>query len=238
LPGALLAGVVTLVVMLAAAGPALAVAGGSLPGNTDPPAISGTSQVGQTIGCSQGTWTGSPTSFAYQWNRDGGGITGAIADSYVIVDADAGKQITCTVTASNVNGSTAATSAAVGATAAPASAPAPAPAPVVSVPALPRAAEVIALPSSKRCASRRRFRIHVKRTAGVTYASAAVFVNGKRVKVVKQARLTAPVDLRGLPKGRFSVKIVVTTVDGRKVSATRRYRACAAKRGGKRKHRL
>ena len=43
------------------------------PGNTAPPAISGVAQVGRTLGCSQGSWTNAPTSFAYavEARRDG-----------------------------------------------------------------------------------------------------------------------------------------------------------------------
>ena len=35
------------------------------------------------------------------------------------------------------------------------------------------------------------------------------------------------VNLRGLPKGRFKVRITVTLADGRKVRTTRKYRTCA-----------
>jgi hypothetical protein len=150
------------------------------------------------------------------------------------------------VTAFNIDGSTNATSGGVSVSAAPVaaspppapvgSAPAPAPAPTL-VP-LPGASKVIALPSSRRCASRRKFRIRLRQISGLKYVSAAVFVNGKRVKLVRGRRLTAPVDLRGLPPGRFSAKIVVNTDDGRKLTGKRRYRTCAAKRGGKRRHRI
>ena len=44
------------------------------------------------------------------------------------------------------------------------------------------------------------------------------------------ARLTAPVNLRGLPAGRYAVKIVATTASGRVIQGTRRYRTCARKR--------
>jgi hypothetical protein len=67
-----------------------------------------------------------------------------------------------------------------------------------------------------------------------------VFVNKRRAKVVKSQRLTAPVDLRGMPAGKFTVRIVVTTADGRKLSHSRKYRTCATKRkrGAKRRHKL
>ena len=43
-------------------------------------------------------------------------------------------------------------------------------------------------------------------------------------------RLTAPVNLRGLPTGRYAVKIVATTASGRVIQGTRHYRTCARKR--------
>ncbi len=109
--------------------------------------------------------------------------------------------------------------------------------PAASPPPLPRAkvlplkaSQVITLPSARACVSRRSFRIHLHHPAGVTLASATVFVNGHRVRVVKGRRLSASVDLKGLPKGRFSVKIAVVTTTGVKLSSTRRYRTCTPKK--------
>ena len=88
-------------------------AAGSVPVNTVLPAISGTPQVGQTLTATNGTWTNSPTSFTYQWNRAGSAISGATASAYVPVSADVGNILTISVTATNGFGSsTPATSAA------------------------------------------------------------------------------------------------------------------------------
>ena len=43
-------------------------------------------------------------------------------------------------------------------------------------------------------------------------------------------RVTAPVDLRGLPKGRYKVEIRITTSTGRVIKGTRRYRTCVPKK--------
>jgi hypothetical protein len=108
------------------------------------------------------------------------------------------------------------------------------PAPVVRLAPPPSFATVATLPSTRRCVSRRRFRIRLK-TRGLRVASADVLVNRKRVRVVRGSRLTAPVDLRSLPQGRFTVKIVVRLADGRRIEGTRRYRTCAKKRRARNK---
>jgi hypothetical protein len=89
---------------------AIAAAPASAPSNTVLPAVTGTLAVGQQLTCDNGSWDGSPTSFTRQWKRDGSAISGATAGTYTVVSGDAGHTITCTVTATNVAGSTAATS--------------------------------------------------------------------------------------------------------------------------------
>lgn len=102
------------------AGPAIpiVVVSGSLaaPSNLTLPVISGTPNVGQTLSTTDGTWAGSPTSYTYQWKRNGVAIGGATSNTYTLVQADSGATITVTVTATNAAGSTAATSAGVAVT--------------------------------------------------------------------------------------------------------------------------
>lgn len=82
------------------------------PQNVSSPVISGTPQVGQTLSASNGSWTNSPTSYAYQWNRAGTPITGATSAIYVPISADVGNALSITVTATNSAGSATSTSAA------------------------------------------------------------------------------------------------------------------------------
>jgi hypothetical protein len=90
---------------------------------------------------------------------------------------------------------------------------------------------VVSLPKqTRKCRSRRNFRIQLREPEADPLVRATVHVNGKRVRVVVGRRLTAPVDLRNLPKGRYTVKIVATTASSRVIQGTRRYRTCVPKR--------
>ena len=62
---AALAAVIATVVMAAGATARSAAA----PSNTSLPAVAGSAKVGQTLTVSNGSWTGSPTGYAYQWQR-------------------------------------------------------------------------------------------------------------------------------------------------------------------------
>ncbi len=86
------------------------------PTNTALPAISGSAMEGKTLKASRGTWTGSPTSYAYQWEdcvalSEGClGIGGATASSYKLTAGDVNSTVRVVVTAGNAGGSTSATS--------------------------------------------------------------------------------------------------------------------------------
>ena len=53
---------------------------------------------------------------------------------------------------------------------------------------------------------------------------------GKAIKTVKGNRVTAPIVLRGLPKGTFSLRIRAVTTEGKVLNGTRTYHTCAAKK--------
>jgi hypothetical protein len=87
--------------------------------------------------------------------------------------------------------------------------------------------------SRGRCASRRHFRIRLRLPRGIhrrDVRRATVRVGHRRERVLRGARVTAPVDLRGLPPNRFAVRVRLTLKDGRTVTDTRRYRTCASRR--------
>lgn len=93
---------------------AIAVAG--VPVNTALPAATGVGTVGSTLSCTTGTWTNTPTSYAYAWLRGATPIAGAIAATYVLVAADSGTNVLCRVTAVNAAGSATASSNAIAVT--------------------------------------------------------------------------------------------------------------------------
>src|SRR5215469_13774913 len=99
---------------------AIAGCGAGAPVNTAPPVISGTPRVGQTLTSTGGAWLGSPTSFAFQWQRcdptgaNCSAIASAATSSYTLAAADVGSTIRSAVTAANAVGSATATSGATG----------------------------------------------------------------------------------------------------------------------------
>jgi hypothetical protein len=77
--------------------------------NTARPTISGEARVGQELSASEGTWTGNPTSFAFQWQRCDvdtltcANVIGATGRSYGVRLADLGFRLRVEVTARTDN---------------------------------------------------------------------------------------------------------------------------------------
>lgn len=76
-----------------------------VPQPTVAPVLSGTAEVGETLSLSQGTWSGTPTSYSRVYTRNGSVIPGATAATYVLQPADEGATIRGRVTAANASGS-------------------------------------------------------------------------------------------------------------------------------------
>lgn len=90
---------------------------------------------------------------------------------------------------------------------------------------------------SSRCQSRRRFRMTVKQLPGLQYRRVSIKVGSRKAKIFT-GRIRSVIDLRGLPKGRYTVRIAVTTRDGQTFTGARRYRTCAPKKRSGSKNRL
>jgi hypothetical protein len=205
-----------------------------VPVNLTAPVIPATAQEGDALTCAPGDWRYHP-SFSFQWLRDGQPIDGATAATYSATAADAGHSLNCRVSASNAGGAATADSNAVTPTAKPViTTPPTTPPPVTPPPPVVNVAPAaVGLPSAKRCVSGRHFVIHLRKVHGEKVVSASVFVKGRRVKTIKGSRISAPIDLRGLPKGKFVVRIVVTTVTGKRFAGRRTYHTCAKRRQAK-----
>jgi outer membrane protein assembly factor BamB len=74
------------------------------------PTISGTAEVGRTLTAHPGSWTNSPTSYQYHWERcdsSGSGctsITGAVGASHKLASDDLGERLVVEVVAVNAGG--------------------------------------------------------------------------------------------------------------------------------------
>lgn len=69
------------------------------------PVISGSAVVGQTVSCTTGTWTGSPTGYYYQWRANAVAISSnATSNTFAITTTQNGANLTCNVTAYNPAG--------------------------------------------------------------------------------------------------------------------------------------
>jgi hypothetical protein len=86
--------------------------------NTARPTITGEARVGQELTATEGTWTGNPTSFAFQWQRCDvdtltcANVIGATGRTYGVRIADLGFRLRVEVTARTDNRSGTATSSA------------------------------------------------------------------------------------------------------------------------------
>lgn len=87
------------------------------PKSTAPPTISGTAKVGQTLTANEGSWSGNPAGYAFQWQRCDADVTvcsnvvGATSRTYLVRIADLGYRVRVRVTARNDKGSATANSA-------------------------------------------------------------------------------------------------------------------------------
>jgi hypothetical protein len=82
--------------------------------------------------------------------------------------------------------------------------------------------------SAPACVRIQSLRLRIRQQGRVRLRSATVYVNGRRVKQLTGARVTAPFVLTHLPGSSFSVKIVAITTTGRQLVTTKHYANCAS----------
>lgn len=90
--------------------------------------------------------------------------------------------------------------------------------------------ETLTLPSVKKCVSARSFKIHLADPKYDPLKKVTVTFKGRRVATSRKGGyVVATINLKGLPKGSFTVKIHATTVLGHSLSASRTYHTCGKK---------
>ncbi len=90
--------------------------------------------------------------------------------------------------------------------------------------------ETLSLPSTKKCLSARIFRIHLLDPKYDPFKKVLVSIKHKKIKTSRRGNyIVATINLKGFPRGKFTIKIAATTVLGHHLSATRSYHTCAKK---------
>ena len=79
--------------------------GSEAPTLTAAPSVSGTEQVGKTLTCTNGTFSGAEMiTYSYQWFANGVAVSGATASTYELKASDKDKVFMCRVMAKNAGG--------------------------------------------------------------------------------------------------------------------------------------
>jgi hypothetical protein len=185
-------------------GAACGSAGATVPVNIDAPRALGAAEAGYTLTGDHGTWSATPDSFSYQWQRTpiGDGtpvdVVGATGPTYALGASDVGRRVRLVVVASNASGDSVPASSALSPTITPAfqqpstSTPV-APGPVVQQPADVFKSAIVSL--KRRSRTILKLRVTTRTTASGLVATASGLVAtipGKRVKVARRGtyRLT------------------------------------------------
>jgi hypothetical protein len=77
----------------------------ALPRKIVAPRVTGNATVGGTLTCEEGSYSGVPApALSVEWLREGEAVAGATSTTYTVQTADAGHQLQCKVTATNLMG--------------------------------------------------------------------------------------------------------------------------------------
>jgi hypothetical protein len=92
----------------------------------------------------------------------------------------------------------------------------------------------VSLPSARRCLSRRSFQIHLRQPHYDPFKTVSVRLATRALVLHRRGdTYAARVDLRGRPRGAFTVRIAITTVLGHRIAGARTYHTCAPRPGGR-----
>jgi hypothetical protein len=103
-------------------------------------------------------------------------------------------------------------------------------------------ADVLGLPSASQCVRNGSVTVHVHAPAGQKLLSVKLTLGKKVLRSIKFVKgndnkiPSTVVDLKGLPRGTYTLKIVVKTKSGKTYSATRTYHTCVAGKKRAAKH--
>jgi hypothetical protein len=90
--------------------------------------------------------------------------------------------------------------------------------------------KLVSLPSTKECLSLRRFKIHIHDPRNDAFKKVVITLRGHRLATTRAGQYTiATVNLKGLPRGTFTIRIHATTILGQHISGSRTYHTCVKK---------
>jgi hypothetical protein len=90
--------------------------------------------------------------------------------------------------------------------------------------------ESLTLPSVEQCVSRRFFKIHLLDPKYDPLKRVTITLRGHKIANSRRGKyIVATIDLRGLPRRTFTLKIHATTILGHHLSASRTYHTCISK---------
>lgn len=99
-----------------------------------------------------------------------------------------------------------------------------------ALPSVGVASDRLSLPSAKQCLSARLFKIHLADPKYDPLKHVSVTIKGRKIVTARQGRyVVATIDLKGLPRGVFTVKIDAVTVLGHRLRSHRTYHTCVAR---------
>jgi hypothetical protein len=94
--------------------------------------------------------------------------------------------------------------------------------------------ESLTLPSARKCLSVRNFQVHLQDPTYDPFKTVKLTIKGRKIATHRSGKyIVATINLKGLPKGAFTLTVVATTVLGHHLSTHRTYHTCVPKKTAK-----